>query len=93
MDSVRTQFTSVLALYDAFGVDVPLNFDITHSLITRTLKPILLGESVRLASLSAVSITNFSNLFVRLLLNVMSGFFCQGVVEFLFVFFQDLDFY
>ncbi len=27
------QFTPVLALYDSFGVDVPLNFDITHSLI------------------------------------------------------------
>ncbi len=26
------QFTPVLALYDPFGVDVPLNFDITHSL-------------------------------------------------------------
>ncbi len=26
------QFTHVLALYDPFGVDVPLNFDITHSL-------------------------------------------------------------
>ncbi len=25
------QFTPVLALYDPFGVDVPLNFDITHS--------------------------------------------------------------
>ncbi len=25
-------FTSVLALYDPFGVDVPLNFDMTHSL-------------------------------------------------------------
>ncbi len=24
------QFTPVLALYDPFGVDVPLNFDITH---------------------------------------------------------------
>ncbi len=27
-------FTPVLALYDPFGVDVPLNFDITHSLTT-----------------------------------------------------------
>ncbi len=26
------QFTPVLALYDPFGVDVPLNLDITHSL-------------------------------------------------------------
>ncbi len=26
------QFTPVLALYDPFGVDVPLNFDITHLL-------------------------------------------------------------
>ncbi len=26
------QFTPVLALYDPFGVDVPLNVDITHSL-------------------------------------------------------------
>ncbi len=26
------QFTPVSALYDPFGVDVPLNFDITHSL-------------------------------------------------------------
>ncbi len=26
------QFTHVLALYDPFGVDVPLNFDITHPL-------------------------------------------------------------
>ncbi len=26
------QFTPVLALYDPFVVDVPLNFDITHSL-------------------------------------------------------------
>ncbi len=25
------QFTPVLALYDPFGVDVPLNLDITHS--------------------------------------------------------------
>ncbi len=25
------QFTHVLALYDPFGVDVPLNFDITHT--------------------------------------------------------------
>ncbi len=25
------QFTPVLALYDPFGVDVPLNFDNTHS--------------------------------------------------------------
>ncbi len=25
-------FTPVLALYDPFGVDVPLNFDITHSI-------------------------------------------------------------
>ncbi len=24
------QFTPVLALYDPFGVDVPLNFNITH---------------------------------------------------------------
>ncbi len=24
------QYTPVLALYDPFGVDVPLNFDITH---------------------------------------------------------------
>ncbi len=24
-------FTPALALYDPFGVDVPLNFDITHS--------------------------------------------------------------
>ena len=24
------QFTRVLALYDSFGVDVPLKFDITH---------------------------------------------------------------
>ncbi len=27
------QFTPALALYDPFGVDVPLNFDITHSLV------------------------------------------------------------
>ncbi len=26
------KFTPVLALYDPFGVDVPLNFDITHSI-------------------------------------------------------------
>ncbi len=26
------QFTPVLALYEPFGVDVPLKFDITHSL-------------------------------------------------------------
>ncbi len=26
------QFTPVLALYGPFGVDVPLNFDITHTL-------------------------------------------------------------
>ncbi len=28
------QFTPVLALYDPFGVDVPLNLDITHSFIS-----------------------------------------------------------
>ncbi len=32
------QFTPVLALYDPFGVDVPLNFDITHSLTHRCWK-------------------------------------------------------
>ncbi len=31
LDSV--QFTPVLALYDPFGVDVPLNLDITYSLM------------------------------------------------------------
>ncbi len=34
------QFTPVLALCDPFGVDVPLNFDNTHSL-TRVLRPLL----------------------------------------------------
>ncbi len=29
------QFTRVLALYDPFGIDVPLNLDITHSRISR----------------------------------------------------------
>ncbi len=31
------QFSPVLALYDPFGVDVPLNLDITHSLTGRLL--------------------------------------------------------
>ncbi len=35
--SLIVQFTPVLALYDPFGVDVPLNLDITHSLIRTVL--------------------------------------------------------
>ncbi len=31
-DGLMGPFTPVLALYDTFGVDVLLNFDITHSL-------------------------------------------------------------
>ncbi len=34
--------TPVLALYDPFGVDVPLNFDITHSVVQADVCSILL---------------------------------------------------
>ncbi len=42
---IHSHFTPVLALYDPFGVDVPLNFDITHTHYTRTYSPlfVLLG--------------------------------------------------
>ncbi len=58
-------FAPVLALYDPFGVDVPLNIDITHTLI---------AFKVILRSFGALSIFRNLGLMIRDGRNILSGY-------------------